>query len=70
MVLDKATQHCTDMVCTLLNHMSEIAVVTPEQFHKASNTTVTSVVVRLFTLKPLLITSSRIAAYRFEGSCF
>ena len=36
MVLDKATQHCTDMMCGLLHHMSEVAVVTPEQFHKAS----------------------------------
>lgn len=36
MVLEKADQRCAAMMCSLLQHMGNITVITQDQFHKVS----------------------------------
>jgi len=37
MVLEKSDVLCADMICSLLQYMAKIMVITPEQFKKASS---------------------------------
>ena len=34
MVLEKSSQRCATMMCSLLQHMAKVTVITPDQIHK------------------------------------
>ena len=40
MVLEKADKNCADMMCSLLQHMATVTVITPDQFNKVSQATI------------------------------